>query len=276
MNDERYLELTEAEVQEVKKEAASRLGICKKHNDIIGTQVFYILQQYSRTLFYPLGKENVWGFTRISGKNRMGMEEKPFVSINTSIPVDCQVMAAAHELYHIWNRNKEDIISEDCVENLTEDRNEMKANRFASEFLVEEDLLRKELGIHGVKPEKVTEKETLMLSELFSVPYKTMVKRLREIDYISRSASRRLLSISDEELVVLRKRYGFKEQKADERVYMDNLPDLSLTAYERGLITYERLEYLLGMGGLKPEELGVTRPESHTPPTDEELDEIME
>ncbi|MDE6635756.1 MAG: hypothetical protein K2K09_04010 [Lachnospiraceae bacterium] len=27
--------------------------------------------------------------------------EKPFVAINTSIPVDCQVFAAAHELYHI-------------------------------------------------------------------------------------------------------------------------------------------------------------------------------
>ena len=38
------------------------------------------------------------------------MLDKPFVAINSLIPIDCQVFAAAHELYHIWYEQNQDVL----------------------------------------------------------------------------------------------------------------------------------------------------------------------
>lgn len=48
---------------------------------------------------------------------------------------------AAHELYHIWFDEKAEIVPADIIEESASDRNELKANRFAAEFLVDKDLL---------------------------------------------------------------------------------------------------------------------------------------
>jgi hypothetical protein len=57
---------------------------------------------------------------------------------------------------------------------------------------------------------------------------------------------------------------------------MDNLVELAVTSYERGYITYEKLEYLLGMSELKPEDLGIEKKTAYLFPSDDELDSIME
>ena len=85
-----------------------------------------------------------------------------------------------------------------------------------------------------------------------------------------------LLSESDESIARLRKRYAFSAGEADNRIAVDNLADLSVKAYERELITFEKLEYLLGMCGLKPEDIGIQKTSGAAFPSDEELDEIME
>ena len=97
-----HRELNSFEIEEVVKQAKEKLGICRKTNDIIGTKIFSILGLYARVIYYPLGEDAPWGFTRISGSRDDANLEKPFVAINTSIPVSHQVFAAAHELYHIW------------------------------------------------------------------------------------------------------------------------------------------------------------------------------
>ncbi|MBT9777053.1 hypothetical protein GPL15_11125 [Clostridium sp. MCC353] len=57
---------------------------------------------------------------------------------------------------------------------------------------------------------------------------------------------------------------------------MDNLAELTVNAFEAGFITYEKLEYLLSMCGLKPDDLGVWKVSGNAFPSDEELDSIME
>ena len=42
------------------------------------------------------------------------------------------------------------------------------------------------------------------------------------------------------------------------------------------MITREKLEYLLGLAHLNMEEMGIKDEEPYIPPTDEELDSIME
>ena len=276
MIEMKTLELTEAEALKVKDYAASKLGVCRKMNDIIGTQIFQILSLHARVIYYPLGKESVWGFTRIKGARGGGQSQKPFVVINSSIPIDCQVFAAAHELYHIWEDDKVDVVPAYVMDDETGDRNELKANRFAAEFLVEEELLIKELRTYGIASDNVSLKDILILSELFCVPYRTMVKRLFEIGFITKTDRNRFLNASEQEVMIARKRYALSIPQGDEKIAIDNLTELAVDAYENKRITFERLESLLDISNLKPVDVGISESENNPFPSDDELDKIME
>jgi len=269
-------ELTKAEICEVKEKAASKLGVCKKQNDIIGKQIFSILGLYARIIYYPLGENSVWGFIRIDGSSDKTQSIKPFVVINSSIPLDCQVFAAAHELYHIWFDNQIDIIPANIIDESIDDRNELKANRFAAEFLVDEDLLHKELRMYSVDVEKIKIKDLLKLADLFSVPYQIMVNRLYEIKILSRVNRTKFLDISEEKIKAARKKYAFSLPEADEKIAIDNLTELAVDAYENHKITFEKLEYLLDLSKLSPADVDIEEPEKYAFPSDSELDEIME
>ena len=276
MIEMKTLELTESEALKVKDYAASKLGVCRKMNDIIGTQIFQILSLHARVIYYPLGKESVWGFTRIKGARGGGQSQKPFVVINSSIPIDCQVFAAAHELYHIWEDDKVDVVPAYVMDDETGDRNELKANRFAAEFLVEEELLIKELRTYGIASDNVSLKDILILSELFCVPYRTMVKRLFEIGFITKTDRNRFLNASEQEVMIARKRYALSIPQGDEKIAIDNLTELAVDAYENKRITFEKLEYLLDISNLKPVDVGISESENNPFPSDDELDKIME
>lgn len=267
-------ELNEIDVNQIKDYAREKIGVCRKDNDIIGTQIFSILSLYARVIYYPLGKDAPWGFTRISGSKNDVALEKPFAAINTSIPVDCQVFAAAHELYHIWYEQNPDILPSDLLNAQNQEINEKKANRFAAEFLVDEQLLKQEIDIYKIK--KHTIKSILQLAALFSVPYRTMVKRLFEIGVISNSEADKFLSEMEDVIEQYKKRYSIPNVNADERVAMDNLVELTVNAYEKGLISFEKLEYLLEMSKLTPEDLGIEKKVSYSFLSDDELDRIME
>lgn len=267
-------ELSTIEIAEIQRFAREKLGLCRKENDIIGTQIFSILGIYARVIYYPLGEDAPWGFTRISGSLNDASLEKPFVAINSSIPVDCQVFAAAHELYHIWYEQLPDMLPSDLLKEQNKALNEKKANRFAAEFLVDEMLLRQEIASYGIR--LFTIKDILQLSSLFTVPYRTMVKRLFEIGMISKSALAQMLSETDETIRQCGKLYSIYTPEPDSRIAMDNLVELAVTAFKRGYITYEKLEYLLELGGLEPLELGIAPEPDYSFPSEDELQSIME
>ena len=269
-----HKELSDFEVEEVKKRAREKLGVCRKVNDIIGVQIFSILGLYARVIYYPLGKDAPWGFTRISGSQNDSALKKPFVAINTSISIDCQVFAAAHELYHIWFEQKPDILPSDLLEENGKEINEKRANRFAAEFLVDEMVLRQELEIYKIR--ECTIKSVLQLADLFTVPYQAMAKRLREIGFIGDEELKKLLSESKDSIMRYKKRYALSSPEADEHIAMDNLAELAVNAFEADLITYEKLEYLLWLCGLKPGDIGITKMSGRVFPSDEELDSVME
>lgn len=243
------------DVNEIKGFAREKLGRCRKGNDIIGTQIFSILSLHARVIYYPLGKKAPWGFTRISGSQNDARLEKPFVVINSSIPVECQVFVAAHELYHIWYEQNPDVLPADLLDEQNQDVREKRANRFAVEFLVDEQLLKQEIEIYKI--ERYTIKSILQLASLFSIPYRTMVKRLFEIGVISNGDADKFLAETEDSIEQYKKRYAIPSIYADERVVMDNLVELAVRAYEKSLISYEKLEYLLEMSKLRPEDLGI-------------------
>lgn len=274
MSEIRTPELTAAELSEIKEQAASKLGVCKKQNDIIGQQIFSILSLYARVIYYPLGEKAVWGFTRIIGTSEKESAGRPFVAINSSIPVDCQVFAAAHELYHIWYDEKAEIVPANIIDE--SDRNELRANRFAAEFLVDEDLLLRELNMYSISGDSITIKDILRLSELFTVPYRTMAKRLYETGVYDKKNRDLFLSKTEEEVLAARKRFAIPVPQSDSRIAIDTLNDLAVNAYEKQLISYEKLAYLLSISELTPADIGVYEPKKSLFPSDDELSEIME
>lgn len=48
-----------------------------------------------RTLYYPIEDDDICGFV-------YKFKDKKFVYLNSFIPLEKQIFAAAHELYHIW------------------------------------------------------------------------------------------------------------------------------------------------------------------------------
>lgn len=209
------------DIAKVKEQAREKLGMCRKTNEIIGSQIFSILGIYARVIYFPLGQEAPWGFTRISGLRNDAALSKPFVAINTSIPLDCQVFAAAHELYHIWYETNPDILPSDLLDEADKAINEKKANRFAAEFLMDEMMLRQEMDIYRIK--KISISSVLQLANLFVIPYRAMAKRLHEVGAINQGKLREFLSESDVSIQQYRKRFAFVIPESDERIAMARL-----------------------------------------------------
>lgn len=277
----RSQQLTQVEITEIQRMARAKLNECKKTQDVIGNQIFSILSLNARVFFYPLGEKEPWGITYMWGMNNTSHADKPFVVINTSIPSDAQVFAAAHELYHIWSDKKTEatpspIVVETDDNNIIFNISELKANRFAAEFLVDEELLKQEMKIYSIYTGNIQLKDILSLSSHFNVPYKTMVKRLYEVGAISKADRDEHLLISEHKLNELRIRFSLQTLPADNRVSIDNLVELAVLAYEQKKITYEKLQYLLSISELEPSDVGIEEPASITFLTDDILDSIME
>ena len=68
------------------------------------------------------------------------------------------------------------------------------------EFLVNEELLRQEMKVFDIDKDGLSTKEIVKLANLFTVPYKTMVKRLYETNILSRKELEKFMIITDEQV----------------------------------------------------------------------------
>lgn len=263
-------QLSRKEIEKIRALAREKLIAYCKLNDVIGTQIFSILEKECRVLYYPLEDQNVWGFSEtIHGKS--------FVCINTSLDYYKQVFAAAHELYHLWYGSSSEVTLSDDIEELHSDYEvELWANRFAAEFLVNEELLLQEMRTYGIDKDNVEPKDIVRLSNLFAVPYQTMARRLHEIGAYQDKTYARYKAYTDMYTEIMEKRMGLSVPVRKDKIGLSNLVDRAMELYEKKLITYEKLEYLLGMAELMPEDMGIENQQEYQPSTDEELDAIME
>ena len=70
--------LTTDEIKQIQEQALAKLGACQKGNDVIGAQIFSILGKYARVIYYPLGEDAPWGFTRVEKIIKNKKDGKPF------------------------------------------------------------------------------------------------------------------------------------------------------------------------------------------------------
>ena len=273
--------LSETDIKDVQDKANQALGQFRKTSQIMREDVFNVLEANSKVLYYPYNDDEVCAFI----VRRRGIF---FTVINTQIPLEKQVFAAAHELYHLWYSKVEkwELLRSMIVDNQIENtgrlhREEAKANRFAAEFLVPKSLLVNELDARKLKKDKVKIKDIVGLMDVFLMPYKTIVRRLMEIEVISEGQCSCFLAIPDRNendgVLLWQKRLELcaRNNERTMRKKLGNLVDVSLDAYDKQAITYEKLEYLLSLAQQKPEQYNVFSKDDLLP-TEAEVRNMLE
>ena len=257
----------EDDIIEIKKNVAYFLKEKGCVNKIIKDDIFKLLEKECKVLYYPIEDDKICAFYR-------KVDETKFVFINTAIPFEKQVFAAAHELAHVWGiaGDASEVLQSTAVQDYTDgqykeqtrkSKVEDKANRFAAEFLVEEQLLLKELTERNVRKNDVELNTIVELMDVFLVPYKTIVMRLYEIGYIGFDECNAFLDIpargEDSLIVRLQNRLELctKNNEVSRKIKLANFVDVSLKAYEHKLRTYEKLNHLLGVVGKNPMQFGI-------------------
>lgn len=272
--------LSDIEIKDIRDKVNRCLGEYKKSNRIIKEDIFKILEMNSKTLYYPIKDDDICGFVYKLRDNKIAY-------INTFVPMEKQVFAAAHELYHILYSDIDngDIVNSGVLEEeLPSDeisREDFKANRFGAEFLVPEEVFRNELSIREIKKNSIALREIVELMDVFLVPYKTLVRRLYEIDHISLEKCKEFFHEEDRKedagVMLWQKRLGLckRNNERTNDIKFDKLVDMALKLYDRKQITYEKLKYLLGLAKLSPSEFNIFE-EKYEAPSEVEILKIME
>lgn len=132
-----------------------------------------------------------------------GGESLVFIGLNTADYFDKQVFAIAHELYHYFTKTGSHLSRQDGQE---DDVVEAKANWFAAEFLLPEDVLKrrvfeefKSYSLESVQI-KVLLRFIARLHCTWWLPYRSLVKRLWEIKAITQRQYQELYAIDERDL----------------------------------------------------------------------------
>lgn len=267
--------LSENEVKNIETLVYMRFGEYRKSVLIMREDVFKILEMNARVIYYPIEDDDFCAFVvKYKGKN--------FAFINTNIQLEKQIFAAAHELYHIWYSDISNgiLVSRYELEELesrTLSKEECKAKRFAAEFLSPKGALINELDIRNIKKDNIELNHIVKLMDVFILPYKTMVRRLFEVGYISEAECMEFLKIEDGDptngVMFMQKRLKicYRNNERTCQIKFDRIQDLSLSLYENGLITKERLAYYLNLEGSSLKDFNIEEDSLYLPSEEEVL-----
>jgi len=279
--DIQYLDLSPDICQDLERKALGKLGSLYKGSRILKDEVFNILADESIFIQYPIEDDEICGFVCCK-------QGHVFSFINSYIPYEKQLFAAAHELYHIWYDEdiltKGEFLRDNTIDPITGeelDEREIKANKFAAIFLVPQNVLLDELNYMSINVAKQIELgQVVKLMDKFGVPYKTMVRRLYETRHISRDQCIEWLHVPDRDkmagILLLQKRMQSGEElnKRTRVIKINGLVDDAISVYDSGKISGDKLKYLLSLVRKKPEDFGIKL--HNTRLNEEEILELLE
>lgn len=177
-------ELSDLEIRQIKKQSKDSRGIYGV-NAPIGINVFSFIAQNEDVVFQLQDFEDSdldAMIIKYSPKS-----ERKYIVINSAKPLINQVFAAVHEFYHyqysFTGNTKESFI---CSFN-KKDKEEIKANRFAAEFLLPEEALKSELDsffkFQSNFEDALISKQIVFCFSLvikYALPLKAVLYRLKE------------------------------------------------------------------------------------------------
>lgn len=252
----------------------------RKMNDLgiespIGDKVFNIIEnQYeSFLLLYPLKSRNIAGFTRKKG-------ELIQVFINTSFDKGFQNFAGAHELYHLiqfQERKNDNFIlckNTDVLDTIDEsdiNLEELKANYFAAAFLlprlVISERFKKIRNLNCSEEDFIL--EILKVQFQYEVPFKTILKRLRELDIIDKKYYEKL-KIYEDKILEYCKMVDISVENSirnlitsnNRKYHTLNVPKIAADVYKNSFISFAKLEDIIGKYDKATEDFNITKPET--------------
>ena len=177
-------ELTVSEVRQIKQQSKNSRGTYGV-NAAIGTNIFSFIAQNDDIVFQLQSfKDSELDAMILKYSSQ---SDRKYIIINSEKPLINQIFAAAHEYYHylysFTGNTKKSFV---CSFN-NNDKEEIKANRFAAEFLLPEEALKTELEIFE-KYQSPFENLPLakqiafcfMLVTKYTLPLKAVFYRLKE------------------------------------------------------------------------------------------------
>ncbi|WFF74436.1 ImmA/IrrE family metallo-endopeptidase [Proteiniclasticum sp. QWL-01] len=195
--------LNELQIEEIRKLAEENRQTQGYVGDtVIANDIFTILDNLEiKLLEYPIQSEGDRpAFSAALMHSEDNESRVTFIGLNTADYFDKQIFAIAHELYHYYTKSGSHL-SRDQVEgsNLIE----VKANRFAAEFLlpkkVLESIILEEFRTSSLQkiPTKILIRFIARLHCTWWLPYRSLVRRLEEIKAISPDQYKDLYSVKE-------------------------------------------------------------------------------
>lgn len=266
----REIVLTEEQIVEIKNLADSTRKEFGIFGDVpIAKDIFMLLEKKGVILCqYPFQTEK----ESHMDANITWFETKygpiTFIGLNTSLYFDEQIFALAHELYHfITKTGKAYEADEEEEDKLTE----KKADRFAAELLLPDDVLRSRV-ISQFKNSDLSMVAELRLLRFIArlqdewwLPYRSLVLRIWEEGYIGEDMFDNLFGMDDRKSD---SKYGrifsnmaqdcFKilNEKTMRTDISSHVLEVFIQNYEDGIMTDDNFVELLGLFGKSPTDFG--------------------
>lgn len=278
--------LNEIEVEEIRKLAKDKreyLGLGSEGP--LAQHIFRILEKLDiKLLEYPVGSDgDSSAFSASIIYSEEEGEQLTFIGLNTADYFDKQIFALAHELYHYFTKSSSHI---GRVRGPGANLVEAKANRFAAEFILPEIALKsividefKKSKLYDVN-EKVLLRFIVRLQCNWWLPYKSIVKRLKEISAISAGQYKSLMELNVRNWESSYSKMGLAldietYRKLNSRTNKigtsaENI-EIVIKNFEDGLIDEDKFADVLELFGKSPADFGY-----ETIVYDEELDDFQE
>lgn len=207
--------------------------------DVLENEVFFIRK--------PLKTKEVSGFSTY-------FEGEFIVMLNSSFTLGHERYTGAHELYHIIC-NQDILKKEKLIEDNKYQEEEKRADVFAAEFLMPEDYV-KELfyKLVDIEPNKVEPRHVVRLNNELKVSYKSMLKRLVQLNLCSIDLYDELASYGACENKVKLQEITMKEgydisliTPSNKSYISKEYIEISRRNYEDKKISYTKITEILGL-----------------------------
>ena len=241
----------------------------------IGDNIFNLIENTynSYMLLYPLETKKVAGFTR-------KQSEAFQIFINTGFNTNFQIFAAAHELYHLIDlkeKSEDDFIicnNQDISENIDDMVNnidELKANYFSAAFLLPKSVIKNRFKAFKESNYYCEENiiiEIIKLQYEYEVPFKTILKRLKELKLVNVNEFNKLLGYDNKVIdyskmmddAICKKIYEL-ESPSNRKYHSLNVPKMAYDIYRNGLISFNKLESKLSQYDKEISDFNLLKPQ---------------
>lgn len=224
------------------------IEVLKMENSLFISKPLQAIKYYmnieTEIILMPVKSLDTFGGSLIHKNGRF------YTFINTSTPKLYENLTWAHEFYHY--RYEKNLIMENQNKTLYDDaianKYERKAYLFATELLIDNNMLHKELLLIQKASEngdlKINIFELIFkLMETFEVPYKAIILKLAQYNYIKLESAQKLISIDYK--TIIPKDFDKSLLNPSMAIKFDNINDNSLNTIEfKSKSTEDQREYL--------------------------------